>query len=81
MGKGQWYKARMEGRVVLDEKYFRRCDKFEGNPAKFKSWMFDLITAIGSVDQSLARDLKVQLKTKPKIEIIDGKLRSTLQSI
>ncbi len=73
MGKGQWYKGAMEGRVVLDEKHFRRCDKFEGNPANFKSWMFDLITAVGSVDQSLARDLRVQLKERPKVEVIDGK--------
>ena len=50
MGKGQWYKGGMEGRVVLDQKQFRCCDKFEGNPANFKSWMFDLITAVGSVD-------------------------------
>ena len=62
MGKGQWFKGGMEGRVVLDEKHFRRCDKFEGNPAKFKSWMFDLITAAGSVDQSLTTDLKCNCK-------------------
>ena len=59
MGEGRWYKGGMEGRVVLDEKHFRRCYKFEGNPAKFKSWMLDLITAVGSVDQSLARDINV----------------------
>ena len=45
----------MSGREVwggwlLDEKHFRRCDKFEGNPAKFKSWMFDLATAVEYVD-------------------------------
>ena len=45
------------GRVVLDEKYFRRCDKFEGNPTNLKSWMFDLVTAVSSVDQSVAREL------------------------
>ena len=35
--------------------------------------MFDLITAVGSVDQSLARDLRAQLKERPKVEAIDGK--------
>ena len=45
----------------------------QGNPANFESWMFDLITAVGSVDQSLARDLKVQLKVGPKVEVIDCK--------
>ena len=68
---GDWHQgkgAREEGgkgghgRVVLDEKYFRRCDKFDGTPAKFKSWVFDLITAVGSVDQSLAGDLRGLLK-------------------
>ena len=48
--------------MVLDEKHFRRCDKFEGNPAKLKSWMFDLATAIEYVDHGLARDLKLQIK-------------------
>jgi len=33
-------------------------DKFEGNPAKFKSWMSDLITALGSVGLSLAHEFK-----------------------
>ena len=45
----------------------------EGNPANFKSWMFDLVTAVGSVDQSLARDLRVQLKVRPNVEVLDGK--------
>ena len=63
-GQGAWEQGGKggNGRVLLDEKQFRRCDKFEGNPAKLKSWMYDLITAVGSVDQSLARDLMVQLK-------------------
>ncbi len=58
--------------MVLDRKYFQMVDKFDGNPAKFKSWIFDLITAVGSVDLSLSKDLKNQLKERPKIEIVDG---------
>ena len=72
MGKGAWYEGG-SGRVVLDAKHFRRCDNFEGNPAMFKSWMFDLLTAVRSVDQSLSRDLRVQLKDRPKVEVSDGK--------
>ena len=53
---------------------------FEGIPETFKSW-FDLITAVGSVDQSSAKDLKVQLKTRPKVEIIDGKFDIPLDDI
>ena len=61
--------------VVLDEKHFRRCDKFEGNPAKFKSWMFDLATAIEYVDHGLAKDLKLQMKVTTKIEIVNGEFQ------
>ena len=34
-GQGAWEQGGKGGggRVVLDEKYFRRCDKFEGNTA------------------------------------------------
>ena len=66
-GDGMWVDGdRGEGkRVVLDQKHFQRVDKFEGNPAKFKSWIFDLITAVGSVDLNLAKDLKNLLKARP----------------
>ena len=47
-------------------------DIFDGNPAKLKSCIFDLITAVGSVDLSLSNDLKSQLKERPKIETVDG---------
>ena len=59
-GQGAWEQGWKggNGRVVLDEKYFRRCGKFDGAPAKIKSWMFDLVTAVGSVDQSLATKFK-----------------------
>ena len=30
-------------RVVFDRKYFQLVDKFEGNPAKIRSWIFELI--------------------------------------
>ena len=58
--------------MVLDRKYFKMVDKVDGNPAKFKSWIFDLITAVGSVDLSLSKDLKSTLKERPKIETVDG---------
>ena len=73
-GDGMWVDGdRGEGkRVVLDQKHFQRVDKFEGNPAKFKSWIFDLITAVGSVDLNLAKDLKNLLKARPKLEVNEG---------
>ena len=73
-GDGMWVDGdRGEGkRVVLDQKHFQRVDKFEGNPAKFKSWIFDLTTAVGSVDLNLAKDLKNLLKERPKLEVNSG---------
>ena len=56
-------------RVILDTKYFQRVDKFEGNPAKFKSWIFDLLTQIGSIDSELAKDLRKLLKDRPKLAV------------
>ena len=38
----------------------------------FKSWMFELATAVEYVDHSLARDLKLQTKERPKINIGEG---------
>ena len=67
-GKGAWHEGG-KGRVALDEKYFRRCDKFDGTPAKLKSWASDSVAAIGSVDQSLAGDVRELLKGRNKIEI------------
>ncbi len=58
--------------MVLDEKYGRRCEEFDGTPAKFKSWMFDLVAAVGSVDQSLAGDLRSFLKQRSNIEVHDN---------
>ena len=60
-GTGAWEKGGFP-RVMLDETHFRRVDKFEGNLAKFRSWMFDLATACEYVDHTLARDLRMQIK-------------------
>ena len=52
-GDGEWEK----GRVISNRKGFALVDKFDGNQSKFKSWLFDLITDVGSVDMRLAKDL------------------------
>ena len=44
----------------MDEKLFRRIDKFDGNPAKFKSWIFDVVAASEYVEHDMAKDLKDQ---------------------
>ena len=63
-GKG---KGDERGRALLNRKDFNLVDKFEGSQSKFKSWLFDLITALGSVDQELTRQIKDLLKSRPKI--------------
>ena len=47
-----------KGSVVLDEKYFRRMEKFEGDSSKFRGWLFDLLVAIGQVDKDLVSLLR-----------------------
>ena len=55
-------------RVVLEEKHFRRVDKFDGDMAKFRGWVFDLTVAIGQIDKVLCRDLKDVLSVKREEE-------------
>jgi hypothetical protein len=50
-GKGKGGPEAM--RVILEEKYFRRNDKFEDNVSKFRPWVFDLLVSVGQVDQGL----------------------------
>ena len=49
-------------RVTLEEKYFRRIDKFDGDVKKFPGWRFDVLVAIGQVDKELASELGSLLK-------------------
>ena len=55
------------GRALLNRKDFGLVDKFDGNQSKFKSWLFDLLTALGSVDQVFAKETKELLKIRPKV--------------
>ena len=45
-------------RVILEERYFRRVREFEGDPKFYRSWLFDLLVAIGSIDSNLASGLE-----------------------
>ena len=40
--------------VVLDEKYFRRVDKFDGDPDKYRAWIFEVVVALAQVDGGLS---------------------------
>ncbi len=63
-----------EGMVLLNRKDFALVDKFDGNQSKFKSWLFDLLTAMGSIDSVLAKETKQLLKARPKIVMDEGAL-------
>eukprot|EP00973_Karenia_brevis_P003250 447064-Karenia_brevis.AAC.1 len=43
-------------KVSLDEKCFRRIEKYVGDPAHFRMWIFNLKVALGQVDSSLAQE-------------------------
>ena len=56
---GDTFQFRDQARkVALDEKYFRRIEKFDGDVNKFRGWMFDLLVALGTIDKDLSRELK-----------------------
>ena len=41
-------------KVLLEEKYFRRIDKFKGDQKTYRGWLFDLSVALGWVDGNLS---------------------------
>ena len=42
----------------LDEKYFRRIEKLDADPNKYRSWLFDLEVALGQIDGELQELVK-----------------------
>ena len=43
--------------VALDEKHFRRLDKFSGEAALYRGWLFDLVMALNQIDPDLAKEV------------------------
>ena len=41
--------------MALDEKYFRRVDKFDGDLDKYRPWIFEVVVALAQVDGELSR--------------------------
>ena len=68
-GQGLGRDGDERGSALLNRKDFGLVDKFDGNQSKFESWLFDLLTALGAVDQVLASETKELLKARPEIEI------------
>ena len=68
---------RGEGRKgpALDERNFRRQDKFDGDRAKYAQWIFDFQVKVGAIDKELARCIKGLLSDKipdPSPEVLNG---------
>eukprot|EP00973_Karenia_brevis_P036836 5075175-Karenia_brevis.AAC.1 len=38
-------------RGKLEEKYFRRIDKYDGNIKGFREWIFNIEVALGQIDK------------------------------
>ena len=53
-GSGYWQE--------LDERQFRRVDKFKGDKDKYKSWLYEVQTGVGRVNPELGKELKELLK-------------------
>ena len=51
-------------KVLLDENYFRRVEKYAVDVAKFRGWSFDFLVAVGQIDGALADDLR-KITDKP----------------
>jgi hypothetical protein len=49
----------------LDERHFRRVDKFSGDPIKWREWAFQFKTAVGAVNNK-TRELLEEIQKFPK---------------
>ena len=64
-GVGRDRDVRAGGSGYLDERHFRRMDKFDGAEAKWKEWAFQLKTLVGTVN-SKTRDLLEEIQKTSK---------------
>ena len=68
-------------RVVLDEKYFRRIDKFDGDVAKYRGWIFELEVILGQVDDKLGMFVRKLLSKKDLPDIKEMNLKMEVESM
>ena len=50
-----------KGKAVLDERFFRRVAKFEGDAQKYRDWKFTVLVRIGQADPELSTHVKRML--------------------
>ena len=61
-GKGEWADRESKGKKIsLDERNYRRVEKFDGDVQKYRGCRFDLLVGIGQVDDRLGREIKRML--------------------
>ena len=60
--EGHREQGKFGGRMMSEEKYSRRLEKFEGDVTKFRGWMFDMGVAIGFVDKGLSEEFHILAK-------------------
>jgi hypothetical protein len=51
---------------VLDEKHFRRCDKYDGSESKWTEWLFNLQVAVGRASNECFLALDHLMKNTPE---------------
>ena len=56
-GKGGGVVKDRRGWVILEEKYFRRLEKFNGDTAAYRGWLFDLVMVLNQIDSELAKEV------------------------
>ena len=50
--------------LTLDETYFRRMDKYDEDPTKFRGWLFDLLVTIGKGGSKLGKGFENHVKAR-----------------
>eukprot|EP00973_Karenia_brevis_P075378 10472122-Karenia_brevis.AAC.1 len=58
MSKDKVEDKEFKSKAILDEKYFRRMDKFTGDMGAYRMWMFNFTVAIGQVDGKLSDEIR-----------------------
>ena len=61
-----------ESRVLLEERFFRNLDKFEGSVEGWNGWVFNLNTQIGGVSRKVAQLVEKVLADKEKVATKEG---------
>eukprot|EP00973_Karenia_brevis_P034684 4786396-Karenia_brevis.AAC.1 len=68
---GRKEKLEEKSKVILDEKHFRRMDKFGGGETQFGRWIFHVGVALGQVDSNLADEISRLIRRESRRKFPD----------